>query len=49
VFGALAAVKYALRAPDRAYALDKAARGIGKVIWFPPFKFRFYGQAAPRV
>lgn len=48
VFGALAAVKCVLRAPDRAYALDKAARGIGKVIWFPPFKFRFYGQAAPR-
>ena len=48
VFGALATVKWVLRAPDRAYALDKAARGIGKVIWFPPFKFRFYGQAAPR-
>ncbi len=48
VFGVLAALKCALRAPDRAYALDKAVRGVGKVIWFPPFKFRFYGQAAPR-
>jgi glycosyltransferase involved in cell wall biosynthesis len=48
VFGALAVVKCVLRAPDRAYALDKAVRGIGKVIWFPPFKFRFYGQATPR-
>jgi glycosyltransferase involved in cell wall biosynthesis len=48
VFGALAAVKCALRRPDRAYALDKAVRGFGKFLWFPPFKFRFYGQAAPR-
>jgi glycosyltransferase involved in cell wall biosynthesis len=47
VFGVLAAVKCALRAPDRAYVLDKAARGFGKVLWFPPFKFCFYGQAAP--
>jgi glycosyltransferase involved in cell wall biosynthesis len=48
VFGALAAVKCVLHAPDRAYTLDRAARGIGKLIWFPPFKFRFYGQVAPR-
>lgn len=48
VFGALAAIKCALRAPDRAYALDKAVRGFGKFLWFPPFKFRFYGQTAPR-
>lgn len=47
IFGALAAVKCVLRAPDRAYALDKAVRGFGKFLWFPPFKFRFYGQAAP--
>jgi hypothetical protein len=48
VYGALAAVKCALRRPDRAFTLDRAARGFGKLIWFPPFKFRFYGQAAPR-
>ena len=34
---------YALR---RAFALDRAARGLGKVLWFPPFKPRFYGLPA---
>jgi glycosyltransferase involved in cell wall biosynthesis len=48
VFGALAAIKCLLRAPDRAYMMDRAARGFGKLLWFPPFKFRFYGQVAPR-
>jgi glycosyltransferase involved in cell wall biosynthesis len=47
VYGVLAAVKCALRRPDRAFTLDRAVRGFGKLIWFPPFKFRFYGQAAP--
>jgi succinoglycan biosynthesis protein ExoM len=47
VYGALAAVLFAVRAPHRAYTLDRAARGFGKFLWFPPFKFRFYGQAAP--
>jgi len=48
-FGVLSLVKWAVRAPDRAYALDKAARGFGKFLWFPPFKFRFYGQVTPGV
>ena len=43
VFGALAALKWIARAPDRAEALDRAARGLGKVLWFSPFKPRFYG------
>jgi glycosyltransferase involved in cell wall biosynthesis len=43
VFGALAALKWLARAPDRAKALDRAARGLGKVLWFSPFKPRFYG------
>jgi succinoglycan biosynthesis protein ExoM len=43
VFGAVAALKWAARTPDRAEALDRAARGLGKVLWFPPFKPRFYG------
>ncbi len=47
VFGLLAAIKFLLRAPDRAYAVDRMARGFGKFLWFPPFKFRFYGQVAP--
>ena len=45
VFGLLATVKWLIRSPDRAYALDRMARGFGKFLWFPPFKFRFYGQA----
>ena len=45
VYGAMAAVKWAVRSPDRAYALDRVARGFGKILWFPPFKFKFYGQA----
>lgn len=43
VFGALAALKWLAGAPDRAFALDRAARGLGKVLWFRPFKVRFYG------
>ena len=46
VFGALAAAKWLARRPDRAFALDRAARGLGKVLWFPPFKPRFYGLPA---
>jgi len=43
VFGAVAALKWLAHVPDRAEALDRAARGLGKVLWFPPFKPRFYG------
>lgn len=43
LFGALAGLKWLVRAPDRAFVLDRAARGLGKVLWFPPFKARFYG------
>ena len=43
VFGALAALKWLAHAPDRAEALDRAVRGLGKIFWFPPFKLRFYG------
>jgi succinoglycan biosynthesis protein ExoM len=42
-FGALAGLKWLARAPDRALALDRAARGLGKVLWFPPFKVKLYG------
>jgi hypothetical protein len=31
-------------APDRAQKLDRAARGLGKTLWFGPFKLAFYGQ-----
>jgi hypothetical protein len=30
--------------PRRAFFLDKAARGLGKTLWFPPFMMKFYGQ-----
>ncbi len=43
IFGVWAAAKWLARAPDRADALDRAARGLGKVLWFPPFKPKFYG------
>ncbi len=43
VFGAMAAMKWLTGAPDRAFTLDRAARGLGKLLWFPPFKRKFYG------
>lgn len=43
IHGATAAVKFALRTPDRAFAADRAVRGLGKILWFPPFKLTFYG------
>ena len=43
IFGLWAAAKWVARAPDRAFALDRAARGLGKLLWFPPFKPKFYG------
>ncbi len=47
VFGAVAAVKWLFHAPDRAQALDRAARGLGKTLWWGPFKIHFYGRTAP--
>lgn len=46
VYGLVAAAKWAIGAPDRAQALDRAARGLGKVLWFGPFKINFYGRSA---
>jgi glycosyltransferase involved in cell wall biosynthesis len=43
VYGGLAALKWLQGAPDRAFALDRAARAAGKLLWFPPFKPSFYG------
>lgn len=42
----VAAIKWLTRAPDRAHALDRLMRGLGKVFWFPPFSQSFYGRAA---
>jgi glycosyltransferase involved in cell wall biosynthesis len=49
VFGVYAAVKWLLRSPSFAFSLDRAARGLGKTLWWKPFKIRFYGLAAPTV
>jgi hypothetical protein len=43
VFGVMAMLKWIAHAPDRAFALDRAARGLGKLLWFSPFKRKFYG------
>lgn len=46
IYGLVAAAKWAVHAPDRAQALDRVARGLGKVLWFAPFKINFYGRSA---
>lgn len=46
VYGAAALAGMLIGHPDRAEALDRAARGLGKILWFPPFKIGFYGRAA---
>ena len=45
-FGLVAGWKWLVRAPDRAQALDRAARGLGKTLWWGPFKIHFYGRPA---
>jgi len=42
----VAGFKWLTGAPDRAAALDRLARGLGKTLWFPPFSQTFYGRAA---
>jgi len=46
LFGALAGIKWLIRAPDFAPTLDRAARGLGKTLWWGPFKIHFYGLRA---
>ncbi len=46
-FGLVAAWQWLTRAPHRAFAFDRAARGLGKVLFGAPFKIRFYGRTAP--
>ncbi len=43
VYGLAAIGQWIVQAPDRARVFDRAARGLGKVLWFGPFKQRFYG------
>ena len=46
LFGAVAGFKWLIRAGDRAEWLDRAARGLGKTLWWGPFKIHFYGHSA---
>lgn len=46
LYSALAGWKGLTGRPDWIEALDQAARGAGKMLWFGPFKIRFYGEAA---
>ncbi|MFN3514897.1 MAG: glycosyltransferase family 2 protein [Phenylobacterium sp.] len=46
VFGLVAGGKWLMRSPDYAFALDRAARGLGKTLWFGPFKLKYYGLPA---
>jgi hypothetical protein len=45
IWAPVAGFKWLTGAPDRARALDRLARGLGKTLWFPPFGQTFYGQA----
>jgi len=44
VFGLVAGFKWLTGAGDRAEWLDRAARGLGKTLWWGPFKIQFYGR-----
>jgi succinoglycan biosynthesis protein ExoM len=46
LFGLVAGFKWLTRAGDRADWLDRAARGLGKTLWWGPFKIHFYGRTA---
>ena len=46
LFGLVAGFKWLTRAGDRAEWLDRAARGLGKTLWWGPFKIQFYGRTA---
>ena len=44
IYGSIALLAALARTRDRAFAFDRAARGLGKVFWGPPFKLHYYGQ-----
>jgi len=41
--GLIGGMAYLAHHPKSANILDKAARGLGKILWFEPFKINFYG------
>lgn len=48
VMAPIAALLFLIKHKKRAWAYDKMLRGLGKVLWFGPFKQSFYGQAAKK-
>jgi succinoglycan biosynthesis protein ExoM len=46
VFGLFAGFQWAGQAPHRAFAYDRALRGLGKALFGGPFKQRFYGRSS---
>ena len=48
VYGLIALGMFAIQYPKRAFMLDKAIRGLGKPLWFPPFEFKFYGDLSKK-
>ena len=46
VFGLIAAGQWLVGVEGRAVTLDRAARGLGKALWWGPFRIQFYGHAA---
>jgi succinoglycan biosynthesis protein ExoM len=48
VMAPISIILWALRHEKRAWAFDKMMRGLGKLLWFGPFKVAFYGAAAQK-
>lgn len=48
VFGAAALLMTLIRHPRRAFMMDRAARGLGKLAWMPGLEPKFYGAAELR-
>lgn len=48
VFGAAALLMTLIRHPRRAFVMDRAARGLGKLAWMPGLEPKFYGAAELR-
>ena len=48
LFSLFGGILWMIGSRQSAPRLDKAMRGFGKAIWFPPFKIGFYGQALLR-
>lgn len=47
VFGIFGSIQWLARSKSFVFTFDRAARGLGKTLWWKPFKIRFYGQRSP--